>query len=311
MWDLACQHFSPWRDRPCFFARFRPRQRSNVSHIRVGSAKIHRAPTCHTNGGVKHVDTRRVACGQKRFGQQQAPRRVTTFRQSRGGGGSADRPGRGVAPSGNRFAREAARRSKCQSHLKQIGLAMQNYLAAEGSFPPAYTVDADGKPMHSWRALLLPYFEGGLPHSYDFTKPWDSPGNRQSLQETPYVYQCPSDGFAPPGTTNYVVVVGDKTLWPNAAGRKPDEITDGLSNTIAVVEVSGVNIPWTTPVDLQFDTIPFAINPADIKGISSRHGAGANFLMADGLARFLQWSVDAKLLRALFTAADGDTALPP
>src|SRR5690349_18070524 len=71
-------------------------------------------------------------------------------------------------------AREAARRSTCQCRLKQIGLALHNYLAAEGSFPPAYTVDADGKPMHSWRALILPYFEGGLENSYDFSKPWDS-----------------------------------------------------------------------------------------------------------------------------------------
>lgn len=206
-------------------------------------------------------------------------------------------------------AREAANKATCQSHLKQIGLALQNYLAANGSFPPAYTVDADGKSMHSWRALILPYFEGGLANSYDFSKPWDSPENRQSLQETPYVYRCASDFDAPPGTTNYLVVVGPNTLWPNDAGRKPDEITDGLSNTIAVVEVTGQDIPWTKPVDLRFEAISFAINPADGQGISSHHDAGANFLMADGTVRFLHASVDAKLLRSLFTAADGDTVL--
>jgi prepilin-type processing-associated H-X9-DG protein len=208
-------------------------------------------------------------------------------------------------------AREAARRSTCQCRLKQIGLALHNYLAAEGSFPPAYTIDADGRPMHSWRALILPYFEGNEATTYDYSKAWDSPENLEFAQNMPKTLRCASDDDAPPGTTNYVAVVGDRTVWPNAAGRKPDEIADGLSNTIAVVEVSGLNIPWTKPEDLQFDKIPYAIDPADVKGISSRHGAGANFLMADGSVRFLQKSIDANLLRALLTVADGESVSPP
>ena len=58
-----------------------------------------------------------------------------------------------------RDAREAARRSQCKGNLKQIGLALLNYHDTFGCFPPAYIADADGKPMHSWRVLILPYID--------------------------------------------------------------------------------------------------------------------------------------------------------
>src|SRR5690606_17767117 len=56
-------------------------------------------------------------------------------------------------------ARETARRVQCANNLKQIGLAMHNYMDVNGAFPPAYLADSDGKPMHSWRVLILPYME--------------------------------------------------------------------------------------------------------------------------------------------------------
>ena len=58
-----------------------------------------------------------------------------------------------------RRAREPARRSQCKNNLKQIGLALHNYHETYGAFPPAYTVDADGKRLHSWRTLILPYLD--------------------------------------------------------------------------------------------------------------------------------------------------------
>src|SRR4051794_27921550 len=58
-----------------------------------------------------------------------------------------------------RNASGAARRAQCTNDLKQIGLALHNYESSFGVFPPAYTVDSAGRPLHSWRTLLLPYME--------------------------------------------------------------------------------------------------------------------------------------------------------
>ena len=74
-------------------------------------------------------------------------------------------------------SREAARRAQCANNLKQIGLAFHNYHDAHKTFPPAYIPDKDGKPMHSWRVLILPYLEQqALYKRYNFDEPWDSPG---------------------------------------------------------------------------------------------------------------------------------------
>jgi len=54
--------------------------------------------------------------------------------------------------------REAARRMQCvPKALASVGF--WNYHYVNESFPPAYTTDADGKPLHSWRVLISPYIE--------------------------------------------------------------------------------------------------------------------------------------------------------
>src|SRR5437762_9103935 len=48
-------------------------------------------------------------------------------------------------------------RPPCKSNLRNIGIALYAYHEDYGCFPPAFSVNADGRPMHSWRALLVPY----------------------------------------------------------------------------------------------------------------------------------------------------------
>ena len=130
-------------------------------------------------------------------------------------------------------SREANRRSNCVDNLRRITLAMLIYEREHGTLPPAYTVDADGNPLHSWRVLLLPYLgKAELYGKLRLDEPWDSQHNRQFHDAAVPVYQCPSADLKP-GQTAYSVVVGENTAFQAGKGKSLDDF--GM-NLILVVE---------------------------------------------------------------------------
>jgi type II secretory pathway pseudopilin PulG len=100
-------------------------------------------------------------------------------------------------------APRGGRRVQCQSNLRQIAIALHLYHEDYGSFPPAYTVDASGRPMHSWRVLILPYLEeAGLYKQYNLEEPWNSPNNLAVANQVPAIFQCPTVGVNQSGKPN-------------------------------------------------------------------------------------------------------------
>jgi hypothetical protein len=203
-------------------------------------------------------------------------------------------------------AREAARRTQCSNNLKQIGLALMNYEATYRSFPPAYVADKDGKPMHSWRVLILPFIEQAeLYGQYDFSEPWDGPKNSRLLTRMPAVYACPSNPAGGPNNTStaYAAVFGEHCVFRGSEPVKIDDIKDGMSNTLLVVEAANAGIPWMKPDDVDITKHP-ALGDRD--GFSSYHVGGVPGLMADGAVRFLSQNIAAETLKALFTRDGGE-----
>jgi hypothetical protein len=148
-------------------------------------------------------------------------------------------------------------------------LAVANYYDNNGSLPPAYIADESGKPMHSWRVLLLPYMEQSeLYEAYDFSEPWDGPNNRKLFQRRPRAYAFPN---AEKGgsVTNYLAVIGPQTAWPGAEPAVHKEIYANSGSTILVVENHGSGIHWTEPRDLQFDTMNMSLRDEAPDGVSS------------------------------------------
>ena len=177
------------------------------------------------------------------------------------------------------YPREAGRRTTCANNLHQIAVALQAYHQANGCFPPAYIADKYGKPMHSWRVLILPYLDQvDLYNAYDFSEPWDGPKNKGLLAKCPPIYRCPS---GPPTSvdmpTNYVAVVGPNTAW---AGEKPRKLADfgkDASNTIMLVETTDTGIGWTEPRDLPLDAVGSSNSTLAVPAVSSKHGQGMDF----------------------------------
>ena len=203
-------------------------------------------------------------------------------------------------------AREAARRVQCQNNLKQISLALLNYESTYGCFPPACITDDNGRPMHSWRVLILPYLEReDLYRQYDFDEPWDSPKNRMVSDAVISLYHCPSVPQTPGTETNYVMIVGPETVAFENSAVGMTEIVDGLSNTIMLVETADSGIGWAEPRDLSADDLSMQINDGSGEGIRSYHPGGVNASFCDGSVHFLSDSLDREALRRMINRKDG------
>jgi hypothetical protein len=205
--------------------------------------------------------------------------------------------------------RSAGRRTQCLNNIRNIAFALHNYSAEYGSLPPAYIADGSGRPMHSWRVLILPYLDRSDIYSlYHFDEPWDGPENSKLHELVVDVFACPEDGSrSKPTDTSYVAVVGPETIWPGESGMKLDYVADGLAHTILVVEVAKSGIHWMEPRDLNFSQMAKTINAPAGQGISSPHKGIASVAFADGRVRTLHDSIPAETIKSLLTVRGGET----
>ena len=208
-------------------------------------------------------------------------------------------------------ARHAARRQVSMNNEKNIMLAMHNYMSTYGEFPPAYLADKDGKPMHSWRVLILPFIEQqNLYNQYDMSKPWDSPENMQVANTMPATYRSPLDTDNKPNSniTSYLLFAGKGSVFDGKEKITFASFPDGLSNTLALCEVDNSGVVWTQPTDLDAEKLDFIIHsmkdqrPGQIYSAAS---GGTITGMFDGSVRFISDKVAPEMLRSAVDPKDG------
>ena len=270
-------------------------------------------------------------------------------------------------------ARESARRAQCVNNLKQIGLGVHNYATTHGGIPPTSTGSVGSR--RGWVHLILADLEqSGLADKYRDDIEWFDPINAPFYQAQLAVMQCPSaprsrtitgttGGSAPEaftgaacgdysaqGAMDSSTVLGlgipaafpRRGLWNQSlAVTRLAECTDGLSNTLMIVEDAGRPEFWvlgkklgtigitppTSPghsaygvwagramgLDSHGHTMnglafpgPCAVNCTNWRGIYAFHPQIANACMADGSVRRLRQGLNIYVLFALVTRGGGE-----
>ena len=203
-------------------------------------------------------------------------------------------------------AREAARRSSCQNNLRQLGIAVHNFQAALGIFPPSFVIDP-GNTLStnngSWsiHGRLLPYVEQGNAYiQVRLDLAWDDPVNKVTGVPTMRIpaFLCPSelndrvrvDSSGKPKVypQNYGFNFGTWFVWDPARDEggdgsffvnsrlTPASLRDGLSHTLCAAEVKAFTPYFRNTAD-PGPAIP--TSPGDLTAFAS----GAQFKLGPSI----------------------------
>ena len=135
--------------------------------------------------------------------------------------------------------------------LKEILLAMYVFESRFHHFPKSVARQIKSQPPHSWRVAILPLIgHGELYQQYQFNQPWDSQHNLQVAKKMPEVFRSAQDS---PDTTSFKMIVGGGGFDSSQTPCTFAAITDGTSNTIALI-LADKGVPWTKPEDFDYST---------------------------------------------------------
>ena len=254
-------------------------------------------------------------------------------------------------------AREAARCAECTNKLKQMGLAMHGYLEQQPEyFPPG----SPGPTKHGLFTHLLPFMEEGK--TYDGVNLKGRTDVESERYKLLTLYLCPSYAGRPLIENNISYMNGAMTTYQGVGGvirgqgerstpsqygdmphngmfgwgfnRSAGQVTDGLSNTLAIGEfvhrdrlagtysgfpgnvrgwIMGANTSTGSyafkvceyPMNSALDRIAHGV-PFNHLPMGSDHGSGANFLVADGSVRFMPEVMDWEVYKSLCTCNGGE-----
>jgi len=153
----------------------------------------------------------------------------------------------------------SSERIQTLNNLKQIGLAIHNYHDTFGHMPTDIVDPVTGKVILSWRVAMLPFIEQeNLYKQINLNLPWDNPANKKFLETMPSAYRVLGRETKDKGLTYFQMPSAEKVLEGGSPMKVKGQklrltsITDGLSNTLMVVEAADA-VLWMKPDDVSFD----------------------------------------------------------
>lgn len=196
-----------------------------------------------------------------------------------------------------------------EQNMEMLIDALHSYETVHRRIPPRTVKDADGKPLLSWRVLLLPFVgEEELYSQFRLDEPWDSEHNKKLLDKMPSVFTN-QNADAPAGYTCYLAPHGfvdrrEQTIW-DAEPLLLRQVNDGLANTAAFVEVEPQSaVPWTKPED-------FDLRERDLLEHWGAPPAGGLIVMLDTTCYDFSRLKEKKKLKAVLTANGGEAVNAP
>jgi len=191
-------------------------------------------------------------------------------------------------------ARENARRSSCQQNIRQIGLAIKQYLSDYDESFPQISVLAGGAATDS---------------------PWGWADACQPYVRNTQLFQCPSDSTQPP-TAPATTVYGSDGAYTdyfynsNLSGQNESAL-QYIANTVMLGDSATGNATRNSNGD---ETATGSANIIDLAngnvGAATRHLDGANYAFADGHVKWLKGS-DANKCPAIRGAGTAATSAYP
>lgn len=228
-------------------------------------------------------------------------------------------------------AREAARRTQCRNNLKQLGLALHNYLDAYTVFPPSGCISLSTTSQQPWsaQAYILPYLDGStIYNKINFSLGYHDPVNTSAYP--PFgpaatrvpVLICPSDpndrarvnssGVPEHYPLSYAANMGRYLIFNPTNGQNgggafapngkinTGSFTDGMSNTLGLAEVK----LFTPRVH---DATGVATEPASPAAVSAGYTAGGAFSATNG---HTEWVCGRAIHNGFTTAFTPNTKVP-
>jgi Protein of unknown function (DUF1559) len=200
--------------------------------------------------------------------------------------------------------RQAVAIVQSTNNLKQIALGAHSYHDANKHLPAGGTFDADGRGMHSWQTMLLPYVDQGLLfQQINLNQPWNAPQNAWQMRERVYCYnsalieQREEGGYSLSHYSGNVFVLGPTPISMR-------DITDGTSTTMMMGEVAHKFKPWGRPDNWRDPSLGLNQSPDGFGSLNPKKVV--LFAMADGTVRQIREDVSHEILKALSTPRGGE-----